>query len=50
MTTLRRLGGWTLPEGVFKYSSIEEADAAWEQVVRARVAEIRRRLRPARRG
>ena len=47
-TTLRRLGGWTLPKGVFKYRSMEEADAAWEDVVHERVAAIRKRLKPVR--
>jgi hypothetical protein len=46
-TTLRRLGGWTLPQGVFRYRSIEEADAAREAVIRARVQQVRQRLRPA---
>ena len=45
-TTLRRLGGWTLPKGVFKYRSAEEADKAWEAVVQQRVAAIRSRLKP----
>lgn len=45
-TTLRLLGGWNLPKGVFKYRSVEDADAAWEEVLRARVKAIRERMKP----
>jgi hypothetical protein len=44
-TTLRLLGGWSLPKGVFKYTSAEAADAAWDEVVRARVRDIRARTK-----
>ncbi len=44
-TTLRKLGGWTLPKGVFKYRSIEEADAAWEEVLHLRVRALAARRR-----
>ena len=47
-STLRRLGGWKLPTGVFKYRSIEEANRAWDAELHRRVAEIRERMRPLR--
>jgi hypothetical protein len=44
--TARRLGGWSLPRGVFRYRTAAEAELAWEEEIRRRIGEIRKRMKP----